>query len=202
MSQNESMSLPKVDDNLDIAAELKVSKEKQEQHRKENKELLMKVCSSLASRFFVKFPTVQSFGWRQYTPYFMDGEPCHFSAEIYDKYGIYFIFSENQKSCEALAEEIKKSVDTKDYAKAQKLTRQLEALEQSPSDEYNLDRVTDELLQANGVQDIGLFEEELSRISGTLSSIDQEIFEDSFGDHCQVFVFRDKIEVEDYSDHH
>lgn len=37
---------------------------------------------------FQKFPDVESVGWTQYTPYFNDGEPCHFGINT-DVYGIY-----------------------------------------------------------------------------------------------------------------
>jgi hypothetical protein len=29
---------------------------------------------------FEKYPNVKSFGWNQYTPYFMDGDECHFGV--------------------------------------------------------------------------------------------------------------------------
>lgn len=32
---------------------------------------------------FEKFPTLESFGWTQYTPYFNDGETCTFQANTY-----------------------------------------------------------------------------------------------------------------------
>ena len=35
------------------------------------------------SDIFDKFPKLESFSWRQFTPYFNDGEPCEFRAEAY-----------------------------------------------------------------------------------------------------------------------
>lgn len=36
---------------------------------------------------FEKYPDLQTFGWRQYTPYFNDGDPCYFRASI-DEYSV------------------------------------------------------------------------------------------------------------------
>jgi hypothetical protein len=33
---------------------------------------------------FEKFPEVQAVRWKQYTPYFNDGEPCHFNCQAGD----------------------------------------------------------------------------------------------------------------------
>jgi hypothetical protein len=33
-----------------------------------------------AQALFLQHPTLKSFGWRQYTPYFNDGDTCEFSA--------------------------------------------------------------------------------------------------------------------------
>jgi len=34
----------------------------------------------LSKRLFEEHPTLQSFSWKQYTPYFNDGDTCEFSA--------------------------------------------------------------------------------------------------------------------------
>jgi hypothetical protein len=36
--------------------------------------------STLKEEVFDKYSTVESVGWPQYTPYFNDGDPCHFSV--------------------------------------------------------------------------------------------------------------------------
>jgi hypothetical protein len=38
------------------------------------------VFAELASPLFEAHPQLENFSWRQYTPYFNDGEPCEFSA--------------------------------------------------------------------------------------------------------------------------
>lgn len=37
-----------------------------------------------SAALFDAHPEIQSFGWTQYTPYFNDGDPCEFSANIED----------------------------------------------------------------------------------------------------------------------
>jgi hypothetical protein len=32
-------------------------------------------------QLFEQNPTLKSFGWRQYTPYYSDGDPCYFSTQ-------------------------------------------------------------------------------------------------------------------------
>ena len=39
------------------------------------------VLEEMAKDVFAAHPILASFGWRQYTPYFNDGEPCVFSAQ-------------------------------------------------------------------------------------------------------------------------
>lgn len=38
------------------------------------------IFTEMAKDFFFKYPNVESFGWRQYTPYFNDGDTCTFSV--------------------------------------------------------------------------------------------------------------------------
>jgi hypothetical protein len=39
-----------------------------------------KAIGSGFKEIFDSYPTLQSIGWRQYTPYFCDGDPCEFSV--------------------------------------------------------------------------------------------------------------------------
>lgn len=55
-----------------------------EAQKKLNKECRA-VFEEGAQEIFRQFP-IKSFGWRQYTDYFNDGDPCHFHAYIWDIY--------------------------------------------------------------------------------------------------------------------
>jgi hypothetical protein len=46
----------------------------------ERNEISDKMLGEISSHIFEKYPWIESFGWNQYTPYFMDGDPCVFSA--------------------------------------------------------------------------------------------------------------------------
>lgn len=54
------------------------------EHMQKVRELMKKRGKKLflqaARDFFTNHPEVESFGWRQYTPYFNDGDPCEFSV--------------------------------------------------------------------------------------------------------------------------
>jgi hypothetical protein len=49
--------------------------------RKEMETVAKKAFAELSTSVFEKFPTLQSFGWVQYTPYFNDGEECVFRTQ-------------------------------------------------------------------------------------------------------------------------
>lgn len=42
---------------------------------------VLSVLHLLAQRFFDLDPRIEAVGWRQYTPYFNDGDPCKFSID-------------------------------------------------------------------------------------------------------------------------
>lgn len=48
------------------------------------KKVLNKKCkesfTEVVKEIFTTYPKLKSFAWRQYTPYFNDGEPCEFSV--------------------------------------------------------------------------------------------------------------------------
>lgn len=52
--------------------------------RSELQEIIKESFLEIAGELFEKYPTMESFSWKQYTPYFNDGEPCTF--EVYADY--------------------------------------------------------------------------------------------------------------------
>lgn len=65
---------------MSTLTEFKNNKIKIKEAKQAAKDLFKKVFAECSSEVFNKFPTLVSFGWTQYTPYFNDGEPCTFSA--------------------------------------------------------------------------------------------------------------------------
>ena len=51
-------------------------------------EKIKKICqetfNKVSREIFDKYPKLESFGWNQYTPYFMDGDPCEFGVNTSD----------------------------------------------------------------------------------------------------------------------
>ncbi|WP_030962631.1 hypothetical protein [Streptomyces sp. NRRL S-378] len=119
-------------------------------------------------------PTIVEFGWRQYTPYFNDGDPCEFSA-----YGLW-VRTEADTEVEDLYE---LEADNSSHPSLGHRRYQWETKEYLPyegPDEARYDRVQ----ALRGVVESGEFE---------------NVLMDAFGDHAQVTVRRDGIEVEHYS---
>lgn len=51
-----------------------------EAKKKELAKKLQQDFGKVTAELFVQFPLLESFGWRQYTPYFNDGDTCEFSV--------------------------------------------------------------------------------------------------------------------------
>ena len=47
-------------------------------------EQVREILQSGATEIFNKYPALVSFGWKQYTPSFNDGDPCTLSVNYYD----------------------------------------------------------------------------------------------------------------------
>jgi hypothetical protein len=60
--------------------ELKAMNEELANLQKEHLEKSKAMFTNIASKIFDAHPKLESFGWRQYTPYFNDGDECTFSA--------------------------------------------------------------------------------------------------------------------------
>ncbi len=67
-----------------ILEEIKTGKKEIEQLKEVLKEKVGKNFHKLTTTIFDEYPEVKNFGWRQYTPYFNDGEECVFDANTSD----------------------------------------------------------------------------------------------------------------------
>jgi hypothetical protein len=67
--------------------EIEMLKERITTLQKEFKVQAAKLFAAEAKNVFAAYPTMQSFGWNQYTPYFNDGEQCVFRVNV--DYGIF-----------------------------------------------------------------------------------------------------------------
>lgn len=60
----------------------KEAQEKVKEARREMERVAKVAFNQGAQELFATQPTLTSFGWRQYTPYFNDGEECVFGANV------------------------------------------------------------------------------------------------------------------------
>jgi hypothetical protein len=65
-----------------ILADVKDSQAKLEEIRVILRNKVLEVFPLATKELFNQFPELKSFGWKQYTPYFNDGDECIFSVRI------------------------------------------------------------------------------------------------------------------------
>jgi hypothetical protein len=119
-------------------------------------------------------PTIVEFGWRQYTPYFNDGEPCTFSA-----HGTWVRTTDDEDVDEDELEMWGHRSLGKVPGDFNEQTRKWETRPYEGPDEARYHRCK----ALEGAVEGGHFE---------------HVLLDSFGDHANITVRRDGIEVEFY----
>jgi hypothetical protein len=158
---------------------------------------------------FEEHPNVQSFSWTQYTPYFNDGDACEFSANVED-YTLNTVdgqefdcsWSIEQKikklknspainaalevQIESLEQKKKLAAATEDYAEAERCKKQIESLR-------------DQYVAPGEVESLEKLLVVYKSINEILCAFDKDSFKMLFGDHVQVTVSKDSINVEEYN---
>lgn len=61
-------------------SEYKRIQEQMQELQKQRVKLCREFFEDEIEKFFTENPAVESFSWRQYTPYFNDGDPCEFGV--------------------------------------------------------------------------------------------------------------------------
>jgi hypothetical protein len=125
----------------------------------------------LSAEIFNENPTLVSFGWTQYTPYWNDGDTCTFSANT------------EYPTVTVLASDGKKVRHDENYGETVWLDPEDEEIEHTTdSEQYD--------------QEIELVSE---KVGDFLRNFSDEDLETMFGDHCKVTAERSgKIEVDGY----
>lgn len=118
--------------------------------------------------FFEANPEVHVVGWRQYTPYFNDGDECVF--QCYAEYA----FVSNAKDYE--------NIRWGEYEGDE------EGVWCSDGDygDHNKEMIPESV------------EKNADALRKLLSKIDEDVFLDMFGNHVQVFATREGFDVQDY----
>lgn len=121
--------------------------------------------------FFDDCPEVAAINWTQYTPYWNDGEPCYFSVQDF---------------CLVLTREARTALLDEEYSEAQQ--------EDAESDHYDGDHY--ELNKTSGGR--------AKQISAQFLKFcklvrDQDLLENTFGDHVKVHATPKGFDVTEYS---
>jgi|LakMenEpi03Aug12_release.lakeMendotaPanAssembly.Ray.scaffolds.fasta_scaffold518065_2 hypothetical protein len=119
--------------------------------------------------FFDANPEVHVVGWRQFTPYFNDGDTCEFSC--YAEYA----FVSNAKDYD--------EIRYGEYGGDQENVW----VADSDYGDFN-----EELIPQSVIANT-------DALRSLLSKIDNDVFLDMFGDHAQVFATREGFDVHEYS---
>lgn len=135
-------------------------------HLEKSKELFTKVTKKL----FESHPTLESFSWTQYTPYFNDGETCEFGINSdYPK------INDSDYDSDVFNEKI---IDYGPYDNATRsYPKRTETI--NPGYDPSLSKAKEDVVKF-------------------LSSVDENVLKDMFGDHVEVKVTRDGTDTEEY----
>ena len=150
-------------------------KEKQAEIKKMQNELQKKSAEIFLSSFkklFEENPTLKSFSWSQYTPYFNDGDTCYFSANT----DYLWINGENEDDASWSQE--KKVISWGTYNREKRIY-------EGRIEQDNPDYIP-ELAEAS------------AKVKKFLSVFDKDFYQLQFGDHVQVTITENGIDTEDY----
>jgi hypothetical protein len=136
--------------------------------RKSYQERSQSILKEMFKLFFDENPEAKVVGWRQYTPYFNDGEECVFSSYAGYAFVSNTLDYANIEYGEYCGDEENVWVEDPDYGSFAE-----ESIPESV-------RVNAEILR------------------GVLESIDESAYLDAFGDHCVVCVTRDGFDIREY----
>ena len=122
-------------------------------------------------KVFETFPQIEKICWTQYTPYFMDGDPCEFSVN-----DIGFYLSAKPISANHIHIGYDSDVSEYEWEHGKKWDGPAHEIVQNAS------------------------EEELNVVRNLLTGIraNEELMEYAFGDHAMVTVTKEGIEIEEY----
>lgn len=145
--------------------------------------------SEISKQLFERHPQLESFGWKQYTDYFADGDPCTFGVHADLDWGLEI----NGESTSEL-DNIRKTAylptgkrvmqKQYDYKTREYVEVEVDEKAYLPNPDY--DPVLGDM--ANDVADL-------------VNGMPSEILEDMFGDHVEVTVSKDGISIDEYTEH-
>jgi hypothetical protein len=150
-------------------------KEEIKKIKSELKEKLRDNFHGLTKELFNSYPELKSIGWRQYTPYFNDGEACEFrSAHDYPTI----------------------NGNDENYGKSEQPEGVLDIVKLGSEEIY------DENWKIIANPDYNSYYSEIVKtVKEFLNQFDDEDMKDLFGDHVTVHITSNGVDVQDYEDH-
>lgn len=143
---------------------------------KEAKNEILNLSANIFEDFykyiFEKYPTLESFGWTQYTPYFNDGDTCIFSVDTD------YISINDELVDEA---EWASDVNVISWGTWNRDLRIYEGRVEEPNPNYN-----------------PILTEASNEIKKFLGRFDNDFYLSKFGDHAEITVTKDGVDISDY----
>ncbi len=160
----------------------------EKQAHKESSKLISKGFKEI----FKKYPTLESFSWTQYTPYFNDGNECVFSAHT-------DYISINGSEQDESTYELRQFLDTLHNPKKE-IARLQKRIEECKKEKYSYGYLEDKIksIESGSIEETRNKLAILEDISQILSSIDDDCYKSIFGDHVRVTVTKDGWSTEGY----
>jgi hypothetical protein len=147
--------------------------------------------AEISKALFEKHPKLESFGWRQYTDYFNDGDTCTFSVHADPDWGL-DINGESASEIENTQKETYQST-------GQKVTVKRSSGWGENRKEWD-EEIDEKKFLPNPNYD-PVMGDMVNDVSEFLYGMPSEIMEDMFGDHVSVTVSKDGITIDEYTDH-
>jgi hypothetical protein len=160
---------------MDKNEKFEVLRKKHTEMQKLKQELLEtsnKIFIEFTKTIFEEYPKIKSFSWKQYTPYFNDGDTCTFSVDtnyicVNDEY----------------VDEVNwlHPTNITNYGNWNRELKVYEGQVETPNSEYDEE-------MAKAVEEIREF----------LSEFDDDFYLHQFGDHAEVTITADGVSIDEY----
>ena len=156
----------------EMIAEIKEKQAEIKRLQKELQEKSSKIFLSSFKKLFEETPKLKSFAWTQYTPYFNDGDTCHFSANT-----DYLIINGDHEDDASWSQE-KKVISWGTYNREKRV---YEGRIEQDNPDYDKE-----------------LSEAVDKVKQFLSLFDDNFYQTQFGDHVMITVTENGIDTEDY----
>src|SRR5271157_374054 len=165
--------------------------------RKKMQETAKGLFNEMSAELFADNPTLVSFSWTQYTPYFNDGDVCEFSCHgdyptISMKVGDDVVgYDSNHGELEINGEEVPGTYDLERQFKSMGIDSFSKGGKQYAYDKTTKAITMDGVKIPTSDDYEKLFDPLEKKVSAFLNAFEEEDMETMFGDHMQITVNRD-----------